>query len=1058
MSSMNASGASLSMVSSDINKFIQLIQDSYQKLAKTRDGFSYADFYSVLHATEQAGDKKDLVPLRQSSEVTSIRATLTSELCSVMSRYTKIKQLEQKLLAEQINGVKRILAGLSILYIVVVISLMLGTYVSAKPYLSAQKYMKAVQIICVFCIILTIVSVLLSLLTLNSRYQLKEADVVKDKLRSRFKTFDTFLFDEPNQISKDAIAKLPDLLTTIDEVNKNPRKADEIKTSLVRKYFPKKLSVEKREYKKQDIPLSFMQNPYSYAKDKSDNKKAIFESLNELQIILSLSFDQQVAYLWEYYTLKIIKNVHREGTGLSRLRLTENKTDPIQILQGTNEILSNYYKLMLKTYQPPDANISNESILRILDNTIVKELKRVDFSTDKSYSNDEIVDKLNQSIEFSLLKLTFKNLLIYMYLPWLVVHYKKLMKLHYPDSDFAKSFVETIAETDKPIINDFMANDAASKEIISQYPLLRSNYIDELRMLENYSTSISTLQQKTELDKFIATSVLRFNEVYDANNDDYFKDIKDKSQSEKEQIYSKYMQSFNYYFDSLYNKLIDNVLIKMNPDKSQLFIFDTQFMRDILEGVIANSNVLKQTNPKYRFYMTDAIINIIVDEQRKRFVQKLGLDFNAEGTNPDTIKSRRVTQQINDVTKAVATAVAPYQITTSMYNKYIYKKVFDGTTVNPYLSSLIDNILVQVDFEASLIRKMKPTLQDDDDTRFVLPQNFISSISSFKYATLIQSLRVDDLKEIVAALDIDSTGFFLDKQKSLARSQLFLTGAIFTSIFGYVLYMTLSHTRFPNFSDLQDVDPVKAFQRLDNEQFQSYNNIIVREIFVSGVPFAMVVLFISIFASFVAKKKADLEFNKERVAQNTNAINTSISKLKTIVDELTARIKVEDRVLPIKNIASITEDDQINLYNAMKSIMSSYDKCNYIIGSGRNELPFPYAEVFADGLMSGVIVCVIIYILFTFAPIERLTELKDLYEYKETAQTLVNDPTFIKEISTKFDCHTDNVESIMMTVKLVFALSIIVFMFVYTTKVVNTSKLYKIGLYNSKYFEKSKCC
>jgi hypothetical protein len=1020
MSAFNASGASLSVVSNAISKFNQLVQESYEKLSKTKEKLSYKDFYDVLRREPLAEESSVLKAIRADpktqSDVNSMRITLATELLSLVKSIGKVKSLEESLNKEQKKGVNRIIAGLSVLYVVVIISLLLGAYVGAKPYLLSGKLMKGVQIVCVFAIILTIVSVLLNLLLLNSRYQLKDINTAKQAIDSRFKTFDDFLFSDPKPIPD--FKPLVSLMIVIYDIKQEPTKA----ATYQRKFINKQSSADQDKLKK----------------------------------FLALSYEQQVAGLWDNQMLNIVINIHREGEGASRLAVIEKKTDAVQILQGTNDILGNYYKLMLKSYQSPEANLSNEAILRILDTTVIKELKRIDLSDDKSYSNEEVIDKLNQSTYYSLIKAGFKHVLIYMYLPWKVVDYKKLMMSAFPN-ELSKSFTETVTDDDMKHITTFVSNDAVAKDITDRYPLFRANYIDELRMIETYSNSITTEKQKQAFDAFIAFSVSKFNNIYDNNTTTYFESIINATTATKQKLLEHYVSTFNSYFDKLYGDLIDLDLMKLNPDKGQFFIFDTHHMREVVEDIINSSNVLKQTEPAYRFYMVDAMINIIVAEQKKRFVTKY-YDYSAEGTNPNTIKSQYITKKVNDVSKKLANAIAPYQISTANYTKYIYMKVFEGNKLNPFLTSLVDNVLLQVDFEASLIRKMKPALQDDDDTRYVLAQNFVSSINSFKFSTFTQILRVDDLKEIVDSLDFDDTGMFLEKEKSIAKSKLLLTGAIIVCIFGYVVYMTLTHSRFPDGSDFKDIDPVKSFQKLDNDQLKSYNTVVVREILISGVPLAMIVLFISIFASFLSKKQTDLKFNKERITQNTKTIKDKIIELKNLITDIDARIPdPSNKILPIKDLPAFTDDDKIKLYNVMKSILGNYDKCNYIIGISKRDLPFPYAEVFADGLMVGVIICVIFYIIFKFAPIERLMELKELYEYKETAETLVNDPTFIKEISTKFDCHTDNVESVMLTVKLLFATSIIVFMFLYTIRVVNSTNLYKVGLYNSKYFERSKC-
>ncbi len=1057
MSAFNASGSSVNLLTNEIYNYIQFVQENYEKLAKTSEAkLTYNDFYGVLEVGSNSNDtntddnskvakikkyddEKVVQSLKKLEIVPNMRRTLAIELCSVMTLYLKSKEIENALSRQQEKGIKRIIAGMAILFVVLIISLLLGGYVGAKPYFP-NKLMKGVQVLCIYAIVLTIVSILMNILLVNMRYQLKGIQTTSKQVNKRFKTFESFIFDAPNQVS-DSV-KIMEFLSTINKIKETPTKTKKIKDALTSKYFSNQKFNETPLTPEQKETILTLKNPFS--------------SKEYLDYILTLSEDEQINFLWDEYILKIIKNIHSDGSGAAKLALTQNKSDPIRILEGTNEILDNYYKLMLKSYQSPDNGLSHEAILRVLDNTVIKNLKRFEFNDDKYYSNEEVVQKLDESIHFSLLKDGFKHLLVFMYLPWKVVNYKKLMKYSLPDSEISKAFVEDVSETDKSYLKDFMANDPAASEIRNLYPLHRSNYVDELRLIEKYSNSVSTETDKQTVDFFISFSVSKFNDVYDAQNNAYFAGIQDANVSTKNQVFREYIAYFNPYFDKLFNDVIELTLMKLNPDKSQFYIYDTQFMREVIENLIDGNSVLKTTEAKYRFYMTEALLNIIIDEQKKRFVTKY-LDFNAKG-NAKSVKSEYISKKVVETTKVLASAIAPYQIKTSDYNKYIYQKVFEGNKENPFLSSLIDNILLQIDFEASLIRKMKPSSRDEDETRFVSPENFMSAINSFKFTTLVGSLRVNDLQEIVSALDFEQTGMFLDQEKSITVAKLMLTGAILISVFGYILYLTLTHTTFPDVAGLRDIDPVQAFQKLDDDKLRSANTTIIRELLISGVPLAMISLFIAIFSSFLIKRQTNLKFNKERITQNTSSIKSNIDNVKELLGTIEASIKEEDRSMAIKDIDAFTDDDKYKLYTLMKKILVSYDKCNYIIGVNKGNLPFPYAEVFADGLLICIILGTIVYILMKFAPVERLMELKDLYEYKETAQTLVNDPTFIKEISTKFACHTDNVDSILMTVKLVFATSIIVFMFLYTVRVVNSTNMYKVGLYNSKYFQKSQCC
>ena len=400
---------------------IQLIQDNYEKLAKSNENLTYDQFYRALHRTERAsGDDKLVYTLRTNPIVVNLRTTLTRELCSFATKYIKSKELETQLNKEQVKGIERISTGLYFLVSLVAISLILGAFVSAKQYFP-EHVGKGLQILCIFAVILSIVATLFNILIINTKFQQLEAKVLNSKTTRRFQTFDTFMFTAPNEVSN--TVQLFDLLSTIDKVNENPKDVKS-KNSLVSKYFGKG---NKFVYKTLSTDDDFKK-----LVERQDGTTNLWQNQDDLNTILSLTFDKQVVLLWESFTVKIIANIHSEGNGIAKLSLTESKSDPIRILRETNQILNNYYKLMLKTYQSPDENISNAAILKILDNTVVSQLTKLDFSEGKVLSNDEFVERLEEGIHYALLKTAFKNLMIFMYLPWKVIEYRKLMKFSLP--------------------------------------------------------------------------------------------------------------------------------------------------------------------------------------------------------------------------------------------------------------------------------------------------------------------------------------------------------------------------------------------------------------------------------------------------------------------------------------------------------------------------------------------------------------------------------------------------------------------------------------------------
>jgi hypothetical protein len=92
-------------------------------------------------------------------------------------------------------------------------------------------------------------------------------------------------------------------------------------------------------------------------------------------------------------------------------------------------------------------------------------------------------------------------------------------------------------------------------------------------------------------------------------------------------------------------------------------------------------------------------------------------------------------------------------------------------------------------------------------------------------------------------------------------------------------------------------------------------------------------------------------------------------------------------------------------------------------------------------------------------PIARLKQIKELNKMKEEAS--VADKRYIKmlkrDLEYQLACHEDDIDAVIFTLKVVFFIFIITFLIFYSSKVVTSTSEYKMGLFNSGYFETGSC-
>jgi len=225
------------------------------------------------------------------------------------------------------------------------------------------------------------------------------------------------------------------------------------------------------------------------------------------------------------------------------------------------------------------------------------------------------------------------------------------------------------------------------------------------------------------------------------------------------------------------------------------------------------------------------------------------------------------------------------------------------------------------------------------------------------------------------------------------------------------------------------------------------------------IPVFVVLFLIVLLLAYYKKSKAVHDFNVDLIETNTNALKAATEELDSKIDLLDAAIDSGDKYKAIGKITAIDENYKRSIYNDLQIIIEKYEKCNFILEAQKNKIPFPYAEFAINGFMIFVTVLCILYVYMQINPMRRLKMIKELN--KKLAESLIADKTRIKvmkkELEYLVQCHEDDIDAIVFTLKVVFFIFIITFLIFYSTKVINASNEYQSGLYNSSYYDTSTC-
>lgn len=1055
MSADTNTGASIALVITDIYSTIQKIQSIFDDYnSKLGGNLTVKQFYFILDPKSETSDVERIAPpsIIRTTDIKNDRNIITKLICNIGADLKTTEDADNKLFLAQTSGIRTTKGMVTFLYVVFLVIILITLMYAVKDYITVDK-VEVVKTVLIFLMVIIVVTSVYQLFTLYLNNQTKQVTTIHKQNQNKFQVYKDFIFGQGQDLTTSASDKEDE-----NAIRKQPILDDKGLLKMMSSYYATLLTTNPDVKKK--LTKSFKDKEKF---NKEEDAKEYFKALADGDAEKTKDF-------WSSHLSLVMSNIYAGGTGLVVLSAIDEKSDNFRILRSTNEILDNFYKLLLRSYNALDTEKSEKAKRAVIDNIVIKQLINTNvfaLENQTALSTEDLVNKLESGDHYHVLLLGFKYSIIYLYPIWRNINPNSLVNFSELSSD----------NPEKARIDDAFARDPAFQYVLNSYPLIRANYKDVLSQIDLYGKSVNTMDAKETWNNFLTFSVAQLTNVNTTYTATYIDKLNSATTDQATRdAFGQFVTNFLPYFDKLYDDVLVNDLAILNPDPTQYVIYDKVFMRTRLEEIFAETDVLQLMNASYREFILDVMIETIVRNQQKR-LQTTVFNVNDSKNAEKNLQTAIIHKAINDTILRIASQLVSFNIKTSDYTEYIMKQLFKGNQKSELVVSAINDALLQIDFQTALAKKVSP-LHSKDEDRYVSPESFIQTIDEMRWTTFSQSLRIDELKVVVNSLRTDQIDMFNDEEQNLKIARTLYTTSIFLSVFGFILYFIISHDprskgnlrggfiqkivdKIGGGATTNDTTKKQDTSKVGTNTETQYKSILQTmsgEFLKTGVPISLLVLFLSIFNSYVQKAETNIQFNKSQVTRNTNGLKTSISDFKDYLLKLDNKLTLNEKNSAISDIVSITDADKTKLYIDMINILSTYDKCNYVIGAGKNTLPFPYAEVVADGFMVAVIVGAIIYVFVKFAPIERIVELKDFYEYKEASETLATDVSFVKEITGKFSCHKDTVDSIVVSVKLLSAIAVVVFVLVYSIRVNTSTKLYAIGLQNSKYAATAKCC
>ena len=941
--------------------------------------------------------------------------------------FNKFNDAQNKLYKDTIGNITRINVGFTILLIIVLIVLVVYTWVLANWYGRRDGVIKVVQV----CILMTIfANLLLTIYTYLVRINERKKRIIKDEHEQYKKSYKSYISFIKGGLNDGDFKDFTNLAKSISK--------DGLLSKIVTSTKESYDGIDKKE------------------KEKDKDKTSTYSS-EEIEQITIQSYYQK-------YIVHMIESILANGKGYDAVRILEMTGNDLQIYTAINDVFARYYDIMLVSKQPDDDD-GQDGIKETLRSFVINPLSKIDIGgleDTATYNDNLFIKMLEEDENYSLLMSSFKYVSIFMYPLFKQIDYNKVIKMEKDgkltentngeiiqgeatNENVADKKDETEKRNEEEIVFAFQ-NDKAMKFVHNNFPAFKQKFVEELLRIDGYRTVPSLANDIPLINEFINLSQQTFNKVLNVNYNSYAEAINGRDTETRKKIYEECVLEFMPYFHTIFTNLLERKLSLLNPTPSQYFIYEEEYMKKTITSLF-DMDELDEMDNNYKELMIEIFVDKVVKNERDSFKSKYGI------MKDGSLKLHIINNLLEKEITTISSTLSPFNIQVNNYNSFIKDGLLEkAQRTSPFTDVVlikIDSILSKIDEEIS---KNKNRSNMVSSSRFIPMHSFIKQINEIKFSTLKNTLRLSDASTLMKSFTYKAR----EDENTLQDLKMVYFITVLTFVLGYTYYLldiikdsswVKEQAKTGSFSLKFNVNDVTT------KDMESIVNIFIKVC----VPFFIAVMFMVIGKGYITKKETNINFNRDIMRSNTEDIQKNISQMNNLLSILQDSISNEDIDKNIEDIDAFDNDQKVLLYNSILSILVSFDKCNYIIGLGKNTIPFPHGEVIVDSIMIITIMAMIGYIVIKFAPKKRVDELKELYEYQSTAQMMFNDATFSKEILVKYGCFVEEWSSMMFAVKGVAALGLVIFVLFYSITISQATLRYKSGLYTSSYAKSKRC-
>jgi hypothetical protein len=377
-------------------------------------------------------------------------------------------------------------------------------------------------------------------------------------------------------------------------------------------------------------------------------------------------------------------------------------------------------------------------------------------------------------------------------------------------------------------------------------------------------------------------------------------------------------------------------------------------------------------------------------------------------------------------------------------------------------NKVADQINEILDESQTKANKLKKSLKAVPIPIYISDKAFIEDLNEKKYKDLgslyytidTLDLVVNDLNDMIQVNVADNLSgednIFLERDRQVKLNKIIIGNISFIVLIIYIYYVLNYYQDFRRKGKPLIVNDPK--NRTDDNIAATLANL-VPILFKVFLPLAFILIGIVMMASWNMKVEGINTYNREILEKNGSNLVSSIRNLKKVIGDLQNTIKYSytkySLDTPVKDMG-LSIDKEKELYNQIIVTVDLLTKCNLLTDGSDVALPFPWTDISFNILIIVLSICVIGFVFYEIDPIGKFMDIRKYnIMFKKVSDGIPMDLSELK--------FSDNTSETGNAIKVIALIIFFIMLILYCSKLVNSSRDYVNGLYNSKYYEQSRC-